>query len=363
MSNAIQTTTTRGPLKKADVASLIEANKGELGKVLPKHLTIERLAKVLVFALDANPDLYKCTQVSLFRAVKQLAELGLEPGGVRGHAYLIPYKVKGNDLDRECQLIIGYKGLVHLAKKSGMVLDVEARVVHANDHFDLAFGLNPRLDHQPAFGPRTEPGAPLGAYCIATMHNNVKHVEFMTWAEIQRIRNASKASNSGPWVDHEEQMARKTVVRRWANYAELSPEMMDALRAEQDSEHARDLAYVDGERVSPPPRIGAVTLASLPPPSREEVIEQPAQAVPVDAPFVTDTQTPAASPPRTQAAPAATAAPAVSTVAELLRAIEGAAKSTDLNPLAGRISKLSPDDRVPVMAAYSARAATLRGTR
>lgn len=229
---------------KSTVVDLLEANKAELAKVMPKHITVDRLVKLMIYCFDANPDLYKCSTVSLFAAIKQLAELGIEPGGVRGLAYLIPFKVGGADLGRTCQLIIGYKGFIHLAKRSGMVSDVEARVVHKNDVFDISFGLQPKLKHKPAF---ENPGPPIGVYCIARgqlVHNAAgelvrttgDHVEFMRWDEVQAIKARALAKGRGdsPWKTDEEEMARKTVVRRWAKYGELSPEMADALRADQD---------------------------------------------------------------------------------------------------------------------------------
>lgn len=217
-------------LTKKTVAELLEANRGELAKALPAHLDIDRMVKLVLYSFDQNPDLLKCTQTSLFAAVKQLVELGLEPGGVRGLAYLIPYRVKGADLGRLCQLIIGYKGLILLAKRAGA--DTEARIVYANEHsgkdgkFKIGFGLNPVLEHEPAMFDR---GAPVGAYALVRLANNKTHVEFMTWADIQRIKTRALANKSdSPWKTDEEEMARKTVVRRSMKYQELSPQMAAA---------------------------------------------------------------------------------------------------------------------------------------
>lgn len=272
------------PNRKADVQKLLEDNAGELKKALPKHLTIERMLKVLVFCIDQNPDLLKCTQRSLFACVKQLAELGLEPGGVRGLAYLIPFKQGGADLNRVCTLIVGYKGLVHLARQSGFLHDIEARVVHEGDVFKCEFGLTPVLRHVPA----ETPGKPVKVYCLARLKSGQVHVEVMSWAEVMKIKARSRASGDGPWVTDEEQMARKTVIRRAANYLDLSPELAMAL-ALADGE------VVEGEVV----RIDEITAPAAKPPkglSEENHTEtldssplQASDAVPVGAPTVAST--------------------------------------------------------------------------
>ena len=211
-----------GALDRRTVASLIEANAGEIKKALPQHLTVERMTKVMLLALDRTPALLQCSQASLIQALMQCAELGLEPGGVRGHAYLIPY-------GKEVKLIVGYKGMVHLAKRSGELLDVEARVVHEGDKFDFEFGSSASLVHKPAL---QMPGKPIAVYCIAKMRNGQVHVEVMSWAEIMAVKARSASARSGPWVTDEEQMARKTCIKRTMNYLEISPELADQMDRE-----------------------------------------------------------------------------------------------------------------------------------
>ncbi len=231
MSDAIQKPKHIGHTIKA----LLEQNASELQKVLPKHLTLERLLKVALYCIDKTPKLQECSPQSLVACIKQCAELGLEPGGALGLAYLVPY-------GQACTLIIGYRGLIELARRSGKLSQIEAHVIHANDDFKVEFGLEPVLRHIPKLdGPE---GAPKAVYCVARMADGSKHVEVMTWEAVQKIKGRSKSSGSGPWLTDEEEMARKTVVRRAAKYLPLSPELADAFMAD-------DNEFVDAEVVTP----------------------------------------------------------------------------------------------------------------
>lgn len=241
---------------KKTVAELIEANRAELAKALPAHLDIDRMTKLILYCFDTTPDLLKCSQVSLFAAVRQLVDLGLEPGGARGLAYLIPFGTT-------CQLIIGYKGFILLAKRAGA--DIEARIVYENEYngksgaFELEFGLAPKLRHRPSL---TNPGAPVAAYCLIRLGNGNTHVEFMPWAEVMKIKARSKTSNSGPWVTDTEEMARKTVIRRAVKQIELSPQLAEAVTLLDHEE--REVA---GETIRAP------NLAAVPSPEAEVVAE------------------------------------------------------------------------------------------
>ena len=73
----------------------------------------------------------------------QSSQLGLYVDGVLGHAYLVPYW-NGKEKRREVQLIPGYKGLIDLARRSGSVESISARVVYKNDDFDFEYGLDDR---------------------------------------------------------------------------------------------------------------------------------------------------------------------------------------------------------------------------
>ncbi len=54
-------------------------------------------------------------------------------------------------------------------------------------------------------------------------------LDVMFRRDVERIRKSSRSADSGPWVSHYEEMAKKTVVRRLAKYLPASTEKMHRL--------------------------------------------------------------------------------------------------------------------------------------
>lgn len=197
-------------IMKTPVDSLgefLRANKNKITSALNDAIDFERFAVVAMNTLRRTPALAQCSPSSVIDAVNRCAELGLEPGGPLGHAYLVPFK-------QECQLVIGYKGYLHLMFRSGGLRDAQAQVVYENDKFVGAFGTEPRIEHTIGFGKR---GRAVGAYCVLRYVNGGTHIEAMNMEELQKVRNASRAK-SGPWEEWFEEMCKKTVLKRGAKW-------------------------------------------------------------------------------------------------------------------------------------------------
>lgn len=217
------------------VKKWLDQQKDGFANMLPKHMTTDRFFKIALNCISKTPALQKCTPASLFQSITTAAELGLEPGGALGEAYLVPY---GN----VCQLQIGYRGLIRLARQSGELATIEAHVVHENDDYELQYGLDPKCSHTPTL--TRDPGKPVFVYVVAKLKGGGHHIEAMTVAEIEKIRLRSKSGNSGPWMSDWSEMAKKTVVRRAAKYLPLSSEKWQTANEVDDSD------YVDGEVVA-----------------------------------------------------------------------------------------------------------------
>ena len=211
MSKAIVTSAD----KQKTIKDLFDKSKHSLAQVLPKHVTPERLLKVALTATSTTPALLACKPMSLLKAVFQAGQLGLEAGGLLGEGYLIPFK-------DEVQFIPGYRGLIKLARQSGQIASIEARVVYARDAFELEYGLEPKLVHKPLLAE--DRGDFMFVYAIATLKDGSKQVEVMTKGEVDKIRARSKASTDGPWVSDYAEMAKKTVLRRICKLLPVSAE-------------------------------------------------------------------------------------------------------------------------------------------
>jgi recombination protein RecT len=148
------------------------------------------------------------------------AQLGLEPDGVLGQAYLVPFRGK-------VQFIAGYRGLLTLARNSGEISSIQAHEVCQNDEFSYGYGLNEHLDHKPAEGER---GEVTHFYAYAKFKDGGHVFEVMTRRQVEAVRDKSEgyrafksgAIKSTPWGDHFVEMGRKTAIRRISKYLPLS---------------------------------------------------------------------------------------------------------------------------------------------
>ncbi len=193
-----------------------EAMQKQFAAALPSHLSPERFGRVAITALSRTPKLAECTQESFFKCLLDLSAMGLEPDGRRAH--LIPY-------GKECTLILDYKGIVELMRRSGDVVAIHADVVCENDEFVHNLGVieSHTFDLK---GPR---GGFVAAYAQITFKDGSKQSAIMSKEEIDAIKNRSRAGKSGPWVSDYNEMAKKTVVRRVSKMVTLSSEIMDAV--------------------------------------------------------------------------------------------------------------------------------------
>lgn len=238
MSSNPSTALSPAAQKQAVLKDLLDRAKGSIAAVLPKHLTPDRILKVALVATSKSPMLMNCSPQSVLQSVMQAAQLGLEPGSALGGAYLVPY---GNT----CQLIVGYRGLIDLARRSGQIQSIEARVVRARDSFKIAYGLDPVLVHQPFMpitadeggdGKDLDAGPLVAVYAIARLKDGAIQTEVMTRSQVDAIKKRSRSSSNGPWVTDYEEMARKTVVRRICKYLPLSTELAAALTLDERDE-------------------------------------------------------------------------------------------------------------------------------
>jgi recombination protein RecT len=218
--------------------------KKRIGSALPKHIDPNRMMSVLKFELNQNPALNRCTPQSIITAFIQSSRLGLEPGNALGQSYLIPY---GN----RCQFIIGYKGMIDLARRSGQLISISAHVVFENDLFEFEFGLNEKLKHIPA---RDDRGKFVCAYAYAKLSNTFDNsgrdsyqfdVMFQNEIEEIRMKSPNGRNKTSPWETHYQEMAKKTVIRRLFKYLPISVEAQRAAVVDEAYERGEEDNFID----------------------------------------------------------------------------------------------------------------------
>lgn len=212
--------------KLGDLKDLLKQYEGQFRDVLPKHMTVDRMLRIATAAASRTPKLLECTKVSLLSALHTASQLGLEPNTPLGHAYIIPYW-NGKNRTNEAQFQIGYRGLIDLARRGGEVGTIEAHVIHKNDKYRIKFGLDDCLEHEPLL--EGDPGDFIAVYAVAKMKDGTKKADVMTKHEVDRIRSKSQSAEKGPWVDHYEEMAKKTVIKRICKTLPMSVELASAI--------------------------------------------------------------------------------------------------------------------------------------
>lgn len=211
-----QATAPRAPARPDPAKAIVDRLLPEMARALPQHVGRDRMARMLLTTFRRTPKLMDCKPESVMAGILEIARLGLEPGV---EVHLIPFK-------GEAQVIVGYQGLVRLMYQSGYVTSIQTGVHREGDEWEVEFGLTPKLRHVPG----DSPGKMLHVYAIAHLRDGGYAFRVMTKAEVDRV-----AKSGGPWREHYEAMAEKTVLRRLAKYIPQSPEMMSALRIDERS--------------------------------------------------------------------------------------------------------------------------------
>jgi len=210
------------PSSADNLVGLVKSFTNEIKAALPKHIGSERMTRIIMTEVRKNPKLAECDQASFLGAILVCSQLGLEPGVALGHAFLLPQRNKGK---MEVQLIVGYQGMIDLAERSGKVT-IDAAVIYENDEFSYTKGLNPTLDHKPAFGSGGK-GEVIGAYAVARYCDGRCKFEVLDLDDINNSKKSSKSANSdySPWKSHFAAMAKKTAVRQLFKMIPKSAEM------------------------------------------------------------------------------------------------------------------------------------------
>lgn len=211
-------------------------------------LRIERVVKMILSSAGSKGSmLLQCDPMSIVRSAGQALAMGLEPCSPLQQAYLVPFR---NQQRWEAQLIIGYRGYIALARRSGQIESVSAHSVHDNDEFEVALGTDESILHKPNY--RKDRGESYAYYSVAKFVGGGRYVEVMGRHEVNGIRDRSSAYTNAknksvtPWHRDYDEMAKKTVIRRASKYWPLCVELLDAMDAEDKA--SRDLG-IDMDKV------------------------------------------------------------------------------------------------------------------
>ena len=312
--------TDKAPANIPPIKQYLDKYESKIVDALPASagLSAPRLASIVMQECRRVPKLLQCNPMSLFGAVVQCAQLGLEPGVAMRQAYILPY-------GKEAQLIIGYAGMIALAYRSGHVADITPRAVFEGDDFNYNYGLEPSLTHKPC--GENNPEKMTHVYVVVALKDGTKKFEVMTRDDVNKIRLRSKSGNSGPWKTDYVPMALKTVIRRVFKYVPISVEVQTAIGMDElgETPQGQNLSSVidvsDFHEIEPEPEA----------PKRTNAKDKLADAVKREEP-------------EPERAPVEEMEPEPITLKWVIGKIEAAPDAAELSVIGARIGELPDDD-------------------
>ncbi len=225
----------------------LEARMNQLTKWVRQGVAPEALVRFTLMDMSRTPKLRECTPQSIYLGLLACAVTGLEPGALKGEAYLVPFRNNRAGIT-EATFIPGWRGLVKQARRSREVIGIVANVVRAGDAFDIDLGTANTIMHKPCIplgeGDNENSGDVIGAYAIATLANGHREIEWMGRRDLDKIRAIGERKGSDAWKEWPDQMARKSPIRRLAKRLPLGSDYYVALALEQATDEDRSQVEV-----------------------------------------------------------------------------------------------------------------------
>jgi recombination protein RecT len=224
--------------KMASLAQQVEARMPMFTESLPKHIPVERFKRVIINAALRNPALADADRPTLMTSAMLAAQDGLLPDGREGAFVIFNTKMKVDQNGKQVDVWVPavqwmpmVAGILKKIRNSKQVKAIVARVVYEGDDYDYWIdGEGEHLNYRPC----DNPGKAIRVFAMAKTVDDELIVEPMTMAEVQKVRNVSRAKDSGPWKDWFEEMAKKTAIKRLAKRLPMSTDLDDLIRRDDE---------------------------------------------------------------------------------------------------------------------------------
>lgn len=223
------------------------------------------ISSVLV-AVSQSTDLQACDTNSIIGSAMRAATMKLSVDPSVAHAYMVPFKDHGVP---KATFIVGYKGLHHMAIRSGKYRRLNLVAVYANDKI-----IEDRLTGDIEFVEKCESALelhnrhigkdlPVGYLLYIELTNGYKKTFFMTCEECDAhgrkfSKNYFKYGSQEPnpasmWHKDPHAMYKKTVIRMGIlKHGYLDPQDLSNMNSFDESEENED--YLKGVRIEELPR-------------------------------------------------------------------------------------------------------------
>lgn len=211
-----------------------EIQKQGIYSLLPSHITPEAFTRAAAVAMAKSQDLAEADPSTVIMALSDCAKDGLVPDGREAALVTFNTKVKRNGRDewiKKAQYLPMVDGVLKRARQSGQIDVIAGKAVFDGDQFDYWMDENgEHINYRPKLVGR---GDFTLAFAFAKLKSGELIVEVMTKEEVDRVRNASKGGQYGPWKDWYDRMAVKSVLHRLTRRLPNASELMDMLERGQ----------------------------------------------------------------------------------------------------------------------------------
>lgn len=229
----------------------------------------------VISAVQTNQQLQNCTKQSILSAALLGESLKLSPSPQLGHYYMVPFKNKGTD---EAQFILGYKGYIQLAIRSGQYRKLNVVAIKEGElkHYDP---LDEEIEVELIDDEELREQAPtVGYYAMFEYMNGFRKTLY--WSRKKMEAHALKYSKGYQakkgytfWEKDFDGMAMKTMLRQLiSKWGIMSIDMQKAYEADMAvirEDGGRE--YVDSVVVEEVPE----ETAAVPEPEAGEQMPQP----------------------------------------------------------------------------------------
>ncbi|MGH9462454.1 MAG: recombinase RecT [Vicinamibacteria bacterium] len=216
------------PLEEVRRTLLSDAMKAQLVMALPPQMPPEKFQRVAITAVNQNPDLLNCSRESLYGAFMRAAQDGLLPDG--REAAIVRYNTKSGPTATYMPMV---GGILKKVRNSGELAAITAQLIYKQDDFRYwVDDTGEHLEHKPViFGDR---GELMGVYALAKTKDGAVYIEVMRREDVEKVRDSSRAKDSGPWVQWWGEMAKKTAIRRLSKRLPMSTDLDEIIRRDDD---------------------------------------------------------------------------------------------------------------------------------
>jgi recombination protein RecT len=205
----------------------LTARASEFKTALPDHIEPERFIRVVITAVNSNPDLLACDRATLWNACIRCASDGLLPDGTE--AALVPFKSR-------CTYIPMYQGLLKKFRNSGQFRHVNTGIVYAGEEFSHWIDeTGEHFRHVP--GDDRDEKNIRRVYATATTKDGAFFCADLTLSEVLKHEKMSRATrDDAPWKQWRPEMMRKTAIRVLAKLLPKSSDLDNFMRREEFDE-------------------------------------------------------------------------------------------------------------------------------